>query len=203
MNTQELGQQVSNEPLYLNHTNLKKRPGWSEKVIDQFLPTPCTTRRNPHYRSAAPTKLYKMSRIKEVEAMPDWQQQSLLTNKRKVAAGLATETKRENLLQYVESLTITVPEMDSEELIELACAHYNAHQAWKQQEFGHDWEEASPDSDESFLKRITTNYLRHMLTRYEKELKRIAGKVGVEDAYERLKERVNEAIYHQYPHLEP
>lgn len=52
-----------------------------------------------------------------------------------------------------------------------------------------------------FLNRITVNYLRHECTDYDYELSEIAGKVGVQDAHDILKERVNEAIYEAYPTL--
>ncbi len=194
------------ERKYMTYGRLKSRPGWSEKVIAQFLPEPDTLRTNPHYRSAAPSKLYLLTRIAAVESQADWQQQAERTNRRKLSAISATQTKRNNLIGYVERLNIVVPALKANDLVELACAHYNARKASRMYEYDEDnsyWREATAESDTDFLKRICTNYLRHQLTRYETELERIAGKVGVQEAYELLKKRVNEAIVNQYPQLAP
>jgi len=190
-------------PKYMYHTELKKRNGWSKKVITHFLPTPCLTKNNPRYRNAAPSHLYLIEKVERIESTSEWQQQALLTNNRKKTASLATSTKRANLLMYVENLTIQVPLLQVDELTKKACDHYNAHKVGRSYERGeqYDWPAATPESDTEFLKRITTNYLRHQLTRYENELEQIAGKAGVGEAYEKLKSKVNQAIVYQYPHL--
>lgn len=60
---------------------------------------------------------------------------------------------------------------------------------------------ASERSSPEFLERITVNYLRHELSSYENHLTRVAGQVGAEDAYWRIKEKVLDAIAGAYPHL--
>ncbi|WP_080058281.1 hypothetical protein [Spirosoma aerolatum] len=194
---------MEDKPKYISQAALKNRNGWSQKTINHYLPQPDHLAVNPYYRSAAPSKLYLLSRIETIEQQPDWQQQAMLINKKKGIASKATDTKRAKLMNYVESVKIEVPIFEQQELTKKACSHYNARQAQREFERGEysDWNEATPESDKPFLNRITTNYLRHKLTCYERELDRLSGKVGIAEAYTRLKERVNQAIYIQYPFL--
>lgn len=191
------------QPQYLTLTGLKLRHGWSEALVKHFLGEPDTYGQNPHYRSAASTRLYLISRIEAAEQLAEWQQLTTTVARRKQTAAQATDTKRARIMQYVEHVVIKVPLMTRDKLTDLACAHYNARKAWRGYQRGYDdhVQPATAESDESFLIRISTNYLRHCCTRYETELKRIEGKVGVDAAYERLKERVNEVITNQYEFL--
>jgi hypothetical protein len=63
----------------------------------------------------------------------------------------------------------------------------------------HEWEWASANDDPAFLERITVNFIRHKLTRYDHELERLAGKVGVRRAVRVIRRRVYEAIAQAYP----
>jgi len=57
---------------------------------------------------------------------------------------------------------------------------------------------ASPESDSLFLERISVNYLRHVLSNYERELARVYGRVGVKQCYIEISRKVYAAISAAY-----
>jgi hypothetical protein len=83
-----------------------------------------------------------------------------------------------------------------------ACENFNGFKEQAAFERGdYDFRAATLESDPSFLQRITVNYLRHRLSRYDSELERLFGKVGVRDAYAALNLKVYSAIADAYPEL--
>lgn len=188
-------------PEFLSVPALKAR-GWTARLIQIFLGAPDMTRPNPHYRNAAPMRLYARHRVEQIEQSADWPHLQERATQRKRQAADAVETKRLKMLQYVEAVQITVPVIAAGVLTQRACAHYN----WRQDERAErrgDWDvrPASPQSNGAFLARITVNYLRHVHSHYERELERIFGRVGVREGYLALNERVSCAIAAAYPHL--
>jgi hypothetical protein len=167
--------------------------------VQALLGEPDLVRANPHYRSAAPMRLYAIERVEQVEASDAYLQAVAHNATRREGARQAVQTKRQTLLEAVEALQIRVPVVEQAAVVERACQHYNWRQAAREWE---DWEEpATPDSSPMFLDRITVNYLRHVLTTYERELEQVWGKVGVREAYHQINAKVYAAIAHAYPCL--
>lgn len=191
------------EPQYISRTGLKGKRGWTDLLIKRFLPEPDKTVDNPHYKSAEPMKLWLISRVDEIEKTDEFIAVKSVTAVRKQKANKAVATKRAKIMGYVDFLKIDVPVFTREELIRKACSAYNQRNAHKQYNEESFWTPADENSDWHFLNRICTNYLRHQCTRYETELEKIFGKVGNEEAYTRLKKKVNEAILKAYNFLEP
>lgn len=180
-------------------SSLKILFGLTDKLIE-MLGEPDDSVPNPHYRSAgSPMLLYRRSRVvrwvkrhqADIEAVKSRREAAAK------AAAKAVKTKRNELLEYVENVVIEVPEIPETQLIEAACKSYNSYSF----QCGRDNENASPSSTPEFLHRICVNYLRHELTRYEGHLQSIKGKVGKEDAYLELKDKVLDAIAEAYPWL--
>ena len=95
-----------------------------------------------------------------------------------------------------------VPQLDKETLINRACRNYNDMQDGRRAEGMRASElAATPASDEGFLARISVNYLRHRLTSYERNLEKVAGRVGVRDAVMEIRMKVFAAIGQAYPWL--
>lgn len=69
-------------------------------------------------------------------------------------------------------------------------------------ERGFEYTPATTDSDPAFLERIAVNYLRHVLSNYEKELAHVYGRMGVRQAYKEISRKVYDAISKGYPWLE-
>lgn len=166
---------MKNSDKLYTKTHLKDR-GWTEGLIAKLLPEPDQTKPNPHYRSGPPMKLYRPDRVAEAEASQAFRGATAALAGRRQAAQKAVSTKRAKLNAYLESLKIKVPRLDKDRLIKRACDHYNDRQNESSDLY------ASESSDPLFLERITVNYLRHELTRYEYELTKIAGQVGANDA---------------------
>lgn len=53
---------MDKKPEYLSTLKLKER-GWTDGMIRRFLGEPDATRPNPHYKCAAPMKLYELKRV--------------------------------------------------------------------------------------------------------------------------------------------
>lgn len=182
---------------YISVAGLKAR-GWTATCIRLFLKDPDRVVDNPHYRRAAPMRLYALARVEAVEASPAWQDTQQARAARKAAAQRATQTKRQALLRAIAALDIRVAVLPPDALTARACAHYNARLADRE-----DWDilPATPQSAPDFLRRITVNLIRHQLTSYENELARIFGKVGVKDAYLAINKKIYDAIAAAYPAL--
>ena len=175
----------------LTKTKLKDR-GWTNSLIDRFATHPDKTFPNPRYKSAAPMKLYRLVRIKSIEATEEWQQAYAKVRTRKSAAHTAARKKRQQTIEWAQSIPIEVQVVTVENLLEKAIAHYNARH----------FEKCAIEShSQRFLNRITVNFLRHACTNYEQMLTEKFGKVGTDRAYVIIKERVLREIGYLYPHL--
>lgn len=180
--------------------------GWTDGLIRRFLPEPCATRPNFYSRSGPPIRLYDLARVEAVEASPEWQAAVAALAGRKAGAARGVESKRAALRAWVEALAVEVPKIPPDELVLIACDHYNARaqdRADRAGDYGydHDWRPASRRSSPAFLARIAVNFLRHEGTDYEQDLGRLFGRVGKAEGYVLLKRKVLAAIARAYPHL--
>ena len=189
--------QTTPTPAHLSVAGLKAR-GWTDALIRQLLGEPDRLVDNPHYRSAAPMRLYALTRVEAVEASHAWQETQGARHARKDAAQRATQTKREALLRAIAALDILVAVLPEAELTARACDHYNAMQDERER-----WDSlpATPQSHPDFLRRITVNMLRHRYSSYERQLATVYGKVGVREAYAQINQKVYDAIAAAYPSL--
>lgn len=176
---------------YVTKTGLKER-GWTDSIIKKMGVVPDREAPNPHYRSAAPTKLYLISKIEKLENTPEFKELIEKSQKRKLGAQKAVETKKQNLLKQVEDLAIEVAYIPEPDLTDLAIFSYNEWQTNRPSVINgnNDFLMATRDSDAAFLHRIRQNFIRHNLTNYDELLRVIKGKVGVTDAYIALKGKV-------------
>ena len=176
--------------------------GWTRSLIARFLSQPDRTVGNPHYRCAADMKLYSLARVEQIEATPEFRAARAKLAGRRAGAARATATKLQKTLDLAARTRIpTLRPLDREAVIEKACANFNSRLRQREWDWGLDSRDATPDSDPSFLARITVNYLRHKLTPYDRTLDRLAGRVGVGDACDVIRARVYEAIRVAYPWL--
>jgi hypothetical protein len=120
--------------------------------------------------------------------------------KRKKSAQKSVKTKKEKILQFANDVDIEIDYMDDKKLTKVAIESYNS---WNYNRpsvlIGNvHFEPASFDSDEDFLHRIKNNYIRHKLTNYDDILIQIKSKVGKSEAYELIKNRVEERIQEKW-----
>ena len=122
---------------------------------------------------------------------------------RKASAQKGVKTKLEKALEYARIVGINVPTMGYDKVVKQACQSYNEWNQYDRNGFYNDYfTPADPlRSDADFLRRITTNYLRHECSNYEQQLYKLFGKTGVHEAHDILQKRINEEIKRIYPQL--
>jgi hypothetical protein len=170
--------------------------GWTKKLIADFAPEPDAVKTNPIFKKAAPMKLYAEDRIRQIEQSDEFINAFQKAKGRKRAARKAVQTKKLVLLNLIDQIEIVI--MYDPDIQNNAIASYNNFH----DEMGHyDYEPAQRTSDPSFLERITVNYARHNLTRYDTLIDRLYRKVGKQEAYRLLKRRTLEGIAIRYPSL--
>ena len=182
---------------YICYTQLKDR--WNKKLIDKFYPKPDLEKVNPYYKCASPMKLYSLKKVERIEKYKRFikmkEELEVKGAKAREGAKKAVETKREKSMNYAKSVKIKIPTMEREKLEKVAYDHWYSWNA-DRYDFFYDG-----NPSEETLKRWCVNYLRHQCTTYDKNLRELYGSVGVQEAHDLLKFRINEAIYKKYPWL--
>ena len=90
---------------YITPAGLKGKRGWTDQMIHKLLGEPDKVAPNPHYRTAAPMRLYLVGRVEQAEKTcwfarrkPDvWRQK---------AAAKATQTKIRNITRWAKHVRI-------------------------------------------------------------------------------------------------
>lgn len=181
---------------YYNLTMLKSR-GWTDKLINLFLPLPDKTLQNPNYRRAPDMRLYFIEKVLEIESSEEFIIQKEITELRKNSAKKAVKTKTDKIIEAANQFTVVLEPIELDKIYDLAIQSYNDFNLCK----GNYDSWASIDSDKEFLNRITVNYLRHNSTPYENRLDDNFGLVGKREAYIIIKNKVLLAIANTYPEL--
>ncbi|MBP3630332.1 MAG: hypothetical protein J6J23_02465 [Clostridia bacterium] len=196
--------------------------GWTKAMVTALLPEPKLVA-NPHYRKAAPMKLYREQDVLEVMEGEEYKQALEKASKRKMSAQKATETKTERLKERMSEVgkTIEVKIMPVDEIISTVLKekeerlyrqlekqeeYYSRHFA-EGKEFSDAWEETINELEcfefhmpgEETLKRWVVNYIRHNLVKYSEALYQVKGKIGKFDGYKALKIQILYKIASVYP----
>jgi hypothetical protein len=111
---------MDKKPEYLSTPKLKER-GWTDGMIRKFLGEPDAMRPNPHYKCAAPMKLYELKRVERTERSKKYQAEKEASAQRRQSAAKGVTTKREKSIQFASTVEINVPLMDYNELLKKAC----------------------------------------------------------------------------------
>lgn len=188
---------AKNKKNFLTKSAILKR-GWTEGLINFYLPEPDVTKPNPMYRKAAPMNLYSKTKVENIEKRKNFQQSQDKLINRKIGAQVAIETKTHKMKEYVDNLQVELEDIPLEQARLHAIDSYNDfHSVIRNNDLN--W--ASTNSDVSFLNRITVNFLRHQASNYEEELENIFGKVGKLLGYTTIKNKILTAIKSKYPAL--
>lgn len=93
--------------------------GWTKSMISKFMPEPKLVP-NPHYKNAAPMKLYDREEALDMMDTDEFAAELEKANKRKKSAKCAVATKTENFTQKMAKIgkSINVTVVSDEELIE-------------------------------------------------------------------------------------
>jgi hypothetical protein len=184
------------EPRLITKTELKSR-GWTDALIARFFPTPTKENPNPHYRSAAPVKLYDVAQVASIESTAEFKDALSAAADRSQRAKAKAAGRRAATIQWAEDLpTPEIPTYSRDELRDLACHHYE--ELWLARGKEKHADITAPDG---FLDRISVNFLRHQLSPYEERLFRSRGRVGASEARAIIRRQVLSTISKAYPWL--
>lgn len=180
---------------YIILATLKKR-GWTDSMIKKLALTPDKLVRNPRYKKAASMKIFSLQKVERLERTELFNMLLAKSRKRKKSAAKAVETKRTNLFSYVESVPIIIKYIPEPQVTTDAIESYNYWQSRRPSivKGKNSFVPANMESDDFFINRIRSNYIRHKLTNYDEILKVIKGHVGVGEGYFTLKRKVMDRI---------
>lgn len=183
------------EDKYITKGTLKSGRGWADRAIATLLGE-CDVRvMNPHYKQAAPMQLYQLKRVKRAERTAAFKKFKDAKERRSIVSSGVAEKKRDELIRETSETQVNVPKIKDYRLA--ACRHYN--RLWEER--GECDKSASLSDDKEFLDRISVNFLRHEMTRYEENLASVSGRVGCQKARYLHKIIVLDAIAGAYPEL--
>jgi len=189
---------------FVTKSDLKER-GWTDSIIKKMSLIPDEIKENPYYRYGPQMKLYGIERIKDLEQTKRFIELKKRSEKRKQSARKTVETKRKKVMDYINSLKIEVPKIPLDELKKEAVKQYNNFHYFNYFNYKNydprDISRENVKNDPEFLERIMVNYIRHQLTDYEDHLIELFGKIGKDEAYIKLKDRILDSIAKQYPSL--
>lgn len=196
--------------------------GWTKSMITKLLPEP-TLKPNPHYRSAAPMRIWKKQDVLDAMKTENFKLELEKANKRKISSKKAQNTKVNNLAekmkQIAEGITVSIlpqEELESKTLkhqesriyehisneTEYLERHCNSSESFEEYERSlgemENFRMHRP-SDEATMHRWIVNYIRHNLIAYDQNLRTLKGKTGKDEAYIIFKLAVLEKIAEAYP----
>jgi len=198
---------------HYTQTDLIKERGWTRTAIKRFLGEPDLIKPNTYYKSAAPMNLYLKERVHKTELTDEYREYIASVAKKREALKESVEQRRNQLLEeikkLIEKIKINVKTIPYRDIILKAIKGYNDHK----QSTGEMWDLdrfATINSDMDFLIRISKNYIRHNLTKYDEYLYELAmntsRRVGRGEAsefgYQIIQDKIYDAINRAYPNLE-
>lgn len=167
-------------------SKIKSEFGWSEKCV-KYLPEPDGSIHGWYGTYPGWTK----ETILKTEQKPEVQE--ILENNKKHrearqrGAEKAVETKREKTIQDIEKIEVYVQK---------GYSHYQLVNAVREERiFG----KHLPDVTDPVNDRQIVNFIRHVLTTYDYNLKSLYQRVGRDEGFEIITRKIYEAIEQAYP----
>ena len=97
---------MSDEPKYVTKSRLVGERGWSDKSMADLLGEPDRIVPNPHYRSAAPMRLYLLERVEAAERSRHFRPKHT-SAARKRGAARAVKTKTGKVVRWAQTVQVT------------------------------------------------------------------------------------------------
>lgn len=183
--------------MYFSTQELEAR-GWTKGLIKKFMPEPSDIK---YFRYGC-QHFYGIYRVQEIEASSEFKHLQAKALHRRDAGRASAEKRKADYLDYLKNrMPVRVRELPLDEVTDDAIRSYNAYKGWKSQFVDDYYQSASLNSGQGFLERITVNYIRHHLTRYDDLLESQYGKLGKQEALEIIQIRIFQAIADAYPTL--
>lgn len=177
--------------------------GWTRSMVIALLDPPDQRKPNPFYRSSTPMYLYRLERVEQAEAGPEFARLSRRARLRSAQAKATAQRRRDALLAEVRSGSITLPSMTRAELAEAAVRHRNKREEQRCYLVpDRHFEPATVDDiDPVTLARWQVDYLRRRQTGYDQLMSAVTGRVGRADATRAIRAKLYNAIATAYPSL--
>ena len=179
---------MKNKPAMITQSTILMRSGWSKSLLVKLLGDP-DLRKKQHGRTNSMC-LYDLERVQSAESDVVFLAAQESLAKRKISAQKAVETKVSQLMDAVSCMVINVKQIKRVEAF--AIEAYNERNT-------DEFNSVSCKSDRAFLDRICVNFIRHELTEYDISLESVAGKTGIVQAVDAIREKVYAAISVSYP----
>ena len=173
-----------------------KQRGWTAAMIRDHLGEPDAYADNPHYRSAAPMRLYHRERVEKAEQNEGFADRKALAAARgrrgREAAIKGAATQKERLTEWAETVEIHWISAPSDASTAL---RYGLH-SWEE------WNgERARNPDEETRKRWARNYVRHECMSYDNLLAQTGMTRAGWTAYQIIRDRCEALITARYPAL--
>ena len=105
---------------YFSKPELRSR-GWTDSMIKRFMPEHDYECVNPFFKSASKMKLYLQDKVIKIEETEDFKTALSLGRKRREIYLSVAARKRKEMIDWVTSLKINIPDMDKSDIISRAC----------------------------------------------------------------------------------
>jgi len=199
INNQETTKEKKEKEKLVCQSTIIKDYGIPKSMVEKLLPNPKLVR-NPHYKCAAPMKLYPLSAVEGLLSIKDVQDAIEKHKRRSSAAKKAVQTKLDNVDLRADNAIKNIIVKTESDVEAHAIDAYNEWETVKANTSNHyepNYITSTPSR--AFLDRITVNYIRHELTEYDERLCEEKGKVGKASFYIKYKLGVLDAIAKAYP----
>lgn len=212
---------------YITATGLIQKRDWTKTIVNKLLAdVEVKWVDNPHYKCAPPMGLYNMKDIKRIEKTKKFKDAKEIADKRKASAKKAVETQKKNTISMVDKFSIIVERLALEDLKEITLkdkqnwyymnpkyirydvrdyADYDEDDIYYFENSYYEYEYIERNAytaPDDVVNRWMVNYIRHKLTNYDEELKRICGRLAREEAYTKYKNILAVEMKKVYPELE-
>lgn len=188
---------------YVTLSRVVSEFGIPRNLVDKLLPPPIL-KDNPHYKCAAPMKLYRLKDVKRIVAKSKTLKKALeKSGPFRERAKKAVETKLASMRRRLDTAISNI-RVDSgiKNVEQMAVDHYNERKmelASLRCDFDFDPVNISTCTDRSFIERITVNYIRHGHTEYDARLMEEYGNTGIREFYVKFRRAVLMKIAEAYP----
>ena len=173
-----------------------KQRGWTAAMIRDHLGEPDALAANPHYRSAAPMRLYRRERVEEAEQSEGFANRKALAATRgrrgREAAVKAAATQGKRLMEWAQTVEIHWVSAPTD----ARAALRRGLRSWEE------WKgEPARNPDEETRKRWARNYVRHECMSYDDLLAQTGMSRAGWAAYQIIRDRCEALITARYPAL--
>ena len=178
-------------------SEVKKKHGFSDRLVRELLGDPDITEPNPHFRRGAPVPLYYIPRVNKAKLSEAWIAYQPTHAREQAAAKKVANEKRQKTLAWAKSVEIQWHERTPESL---DTARRGGFDHWCRQQDGYD-PPGYEGMDMLDLDRLAVHYLRHENLPYEKRLTQARVMHGGPQAAQIIKRRCLRKIASRFPKL--